>query len=61
MSWFAREKAHHCNSARLGDTPPRQLALSGMEPMLVIQTQGLLTSKVLCVFWKHTLVEVEET
>lgn len=40
---------------------PLQLALFGMGPELVIQREGLLISKVLCLFLNHKLVEVEET
>lgn len=38
-----------------------QLALSGMGPALVIQTEEMLISKVLCLFLNHKLVEEEET
>lgn len=38
-----------------------QLALSGMGPELVSQTEEMLISKVLCLFSNHKLVEVEET
>ena len=38
-----------------------QAALSGMGPELVIHTEGVLLSKVLCLFLNHKLVETEET
>ena len=40
---------------------PLHLALSGMGPELVIQTGGMLISKVLRLFLNHKLVELEET
>lgn len=40
---------------------PLQMALLGMGPELVIQIEGMLISKMLCLFLNHKLVEVEET
>lgn len=40
---------------------PLQMAALGMGPELVIQIEGMLISKMLCLFLNHKLVEVEET
>lgn len=40
---------------------PLQLALLGMGPELVIQTERMLISKMLYLFLNHKLVQVEET
>lgn len=56
MSWFAYEKAHRGTSWQSYQAwvhTPLQLALSGMGPELVIQREGLLISKVLCLFLNH--------